>query len=483
MAKKKIKVPNISYRNLGVTLRIMLFCALALLLVSYALDYLQDLTLRDTLFFIVAIVAAILGLLFLYLRHIFIKPIKQIIKATAKTSQGSMGHRISLKRGDEIGVMVDSINQMTDSLEQRLGQLSHLNEISREATRHLDLKKVLSLILDKAVEIEKADSGSIMLMDDKGEELRVKACFNMDEEIARVTKVRVGEGIAGWVAKEAKPLLLINGVTFSGTRDLKDAVSIPIMLEDKVVGVLNLNNKADAKHSFSQNDLEFLTTLANQASSFIHNAQLFERLRHNYFSIIQALAAAIDAKDPYTHGHSARVAEYAMATATVMGLPTATVETIQAAGYLHDVGKIGIPELILTKPGKLTDEEFAIIKTHPEISARILSPVTFNGEVATMVRYHHERYDGSGYPDGVKGQNIPLEARILAVADSFDAMTSDRPYRPALDYSVAKQELVKCSGTQFDPEVAAKFIEAVEQSFVVKQEMMEAEAELSQSPM
>lgn len=465
------QTPKKSFRQIindhGVTLRILLFSGFALLFSQLMLLSLGDMRLDGIIALIVALIAVILGLFFFYLKYLLVRPIKEVINVANLISEGQLGARVPFKRNDELGTLANSINTMTASLEHRLSQLSNLCEISRQSTTSLSLAEILDLILTKAVHIQNAASGSIMLLDGKTDELVIKAAVNIDQNIVKTTRTKIGEGIAGWVAKEGKPLLLIDGVTFKGTRDLKDAVSIPIMLKNEVLGVLNLNNKgatsgSDKSNSFNTKDMDFITTLANQAASVIHNAQLFEQLRRNYFSIIQTLAAAIDAKDSYTHGHSARVAEYAVATAKELGMSMEELENIQAAAYLHDVGKIGIPEVILSKPGALTDEEFEIIKTHPEISARILSPVQFNGAVIPMVRHHHERFNGTGYPDRLQGEEIPLEARILAIADSFDAMTSSRPYRPPRSLEWAKEEIRRCAGTQFDPDIIEFFLRAID---------------------
>jgi len=405
-------------------------------------------------------------IMFLSLKRRFIEPLSHVMQVTDKIGTGLLDERITIHRLDEIGRLSISINAMTDMLEQRLNEVSLLNQISRESTLSQNLSKVLGLILDKAVNMQQADAGSIMLVDKRSGDLIIKAAKNLNPDVRGETRIPVGQGIAGWVAKEGRPIVLIDGVgndnDFPGSRKVQNAVSLPILLDEQAVGVLNLSYKdGSSGRKFSPSDLDFLTTLANHAAAAINNAQLFEELRGNYFSTIQALAAAIDAKDPYTHGHSARVAEYAIAAAKELDMTMAEMEVIQAAAYLHDVGKIGIPEPILTKPGKLTDEEYEIIKTHPEISARIISPVNFQGEVVSIVRHHHERVDGHGYPDMVRGDKIPLEARILAVADSFDAMISVRPYRPPRSLEDAKMELIRCSGTQFDKEIVRAFIKAV----------------------
>ena len=196
-------------------------------------------------------------------------------------------------------------------------------------------------------------------------------------------------------------------------------------------------------------------------------------LRTAYIQTIRALAEAIDAKDAYTRGHSERVAVYASRIAHEMNLPTELIERVYFAGLLHDVGKIGIPDAIITKPDRLNDEEYEEIKRHPEIGAKILEPVEFLRSVVPCVRHHHEWYDGcsAGYPDRLSGDQIPLASRIIVVADTVEAMTSDRPYRKALPVDVVVKELHKYSGTQFDPVVVNAFLKLLEaegESFISK---------------
>ncbi len=177
--------------------------------------------------------------------------------------------------------------------------------------------------------------------------------------------------------------------------------------------------------------------------------------------IVEAAIEAIEAKDLYTRGHSSQVAHYARHIAAVLGFSPQELEMIRYSALLHDIGKIGIQEQVLTKPGPLTDREWEQIRTHPEVGEQILKPLKLLAPVLAGVRSHHERYDGSGYPDGLKGVEIPLQARIIAVADAFDAMTSDRAYRKALPREVAVRELQKGVGLQFDPEVVKAFLEVL----------------------
>lgn len=187
-----------------------------------------------------------------------------------------------------------------------------------------------------------------------------------------------------------------------------------------------------------------------------YSFKLYIDMRKNYLDTIKALVKAIEAKDPYTSGHAARVSEYAVAISECLNLPEVKIERIRTAALLHDIGKIGVDDSILKKCEDLNDLEYNAIKNHPAIGADIIKDVGFLKDAMDIVRHHHERYDGSGYPDGLKGDEIPLEAYVLMLADSFDAMTTDRPYRKAMTRDEAVKEIMRNSGTQFDPEIVEK---------------------------
>jgi hypothetical protein len=193
-----------------------------------------------------------------------------------------------------------------------------------------------------------------------------------------------------------------------------------------------------------------------------YSFKLYTDMRQVHFDTVRALTSAIDASDPYTRGHSERVTLYSVATARAMRLSERRIQAIEYAGFLHDMGKIGIHHDILTKPGTLTEEEWRTMREHPEIGARIVSDLDFLKGAREVVLYHHERYDGKGYPEGLAGEQIPLEARIAKVADAFDAMMSNRPYRSSLGLTTAVDELVRGKGTEFDPAVVDVFVELVE---------------------
>jgi len=193
-----------------------------------------------------------------------------------------------------------------------------------------------------------------------------------------------------------------------------------------------------------------------------HSMQLYMDMRQDYLSTISALIQAVEAKDPYTRGHSESVRRYTVEIAKEMRLPADVTERLEYASLLHDIGKIGVAESILRKPGRLTDEEYMEIKAHPAIGANIVQKLRLLGQEAGTVRSHHEWLNGRGYPDGLTGDRIPLGARIIAVADAYDAMTSDRPYRRTMSSQEAVAELERCSGAQFDPPVVAAMVRVLE---------------------
>jgi diguanylate cyclase (GGDEF)-like protein/putative nucleotidyltransferase with HDIG domain len=239
----------------------------------------------------------------------------------------------------------------------------------------------------------------------------------------------------------------------------EDALLVPLIHKGQPVALLKLGLKRDDL-PYSSEDLTLLRTVAGQLAIATENAQLYGRMRDLYLSGIRTLAATVDAKDSYTHGHSERVAAYARAIALTLELPQLEVETIELAGLLHDIGKIGVPDAVLQKPGHLEPDERALIEQHADLGARILADNSALRPLVPLVRHHHERYDGGGYPSGLRGEEIPLGAAIICVADTFDTMTTDRPYRRAPGLEEARREIVRCGGQQFDPRVVAAFLRA-----------------------
>ncbi len=252
---------------------------------------------------------------------------------------------------------------------------------------------------------------------------------------------------------------------------LNAVACVPAYHQHMLLAILLLGEKYD-KTRFDQEELDFFSALASDVAMAIRNAELFEDLkreadrnRNLFIQTTIALGSAIEAKDAYTHGHTERVTKYALAVARQMEangtaeFPPKFFENLYIAGLLHDIGKIGVPESILCKQDKLTPQEYEIMKTHTTRGAEILSPLTGFEECINGVKYHHERYDGAGYPDGLKGESIPMIAAIIAVADTFDAITTDRSYRKGLSKEIALAEIQKYSGKQFNPRPVRAIVE------------------------
>jgi HD-GYP domain-containing protein (c-di-GMP phosphodiesterase class II) len=311
------------------------------------------------------------------------------------------------------------------------------------------------------VKIAKADGASLMFIDDASH-LALGECTT--HHPAEFWQGEPFTAVSGWVAQNEEPLVMESGETrmiqeFPPLPDsIRSYIAFPLRTPQRTIGVLNLVRARD-KHPFSNVDLEIVNVLASQASISIENVRLYQDIRDNYLKTIRAFALAVEAKDRYTHGHSENVMKYTIVIGKRLGLSEADLENVKYAGLLHDIGKIGMSELILNKPGRLTPAEFDEIKKHPTLGSNIIADVPFLRPLVPMVLHHHEFYDGSGYPSGIKGEEIPFGARILAVADAYEAMTSDRPYRRSLSSQTAMEILISGKGRQFDPKIVDTFCE------------------------
>lgn len=352
----------------------------------------------------------------------------------------------------------------------RMEEMGALLEVGRVVSSTLDLRELLTKIMSTATKVMRCETSTVYLVDEQTNELYFHIVSGDPNVGAKLQEIRLpmGTGLAGWCAQNNKPVIVpdtekdprfFKGADKKSGFVTRSMICVPMRLKDRVVGVLQVLNRT-GDIPFNDHDLETLENVANQAVSAIENARLYENIQKVYLSTIEVLATAIDAKDPYTQGHSRRVTQYSVAIAEEMNLSPKEVENIRYAGLLHDVGKIGIKDSIIRKPGRLTDEEYAIIKKHPAIGAKILRPVDFLADKIPGVLHHHEYFDGRGYPDHLTGTTIPLAGRIICVADAFDAMTTNRPYRKGLTVKTAIGELQKFSGKQFDPECVEAFLKA-----------------------
>lgn len=353
------------------------------------------------------------------------------------------------------------IAQLYQQVTSQVGHLEALYQLGRILNSSLSLDEILPTALSQTLDLLQAKTASVMLLDEKGEELRIRLAHGLPPEIVERTIVRLGERVSGRVAATGEPVL-IKGQEGD---DTDSSICVPLLANQQVLGVLNIRTKLDGS-DFSQQDLELASQLANIAAAAIENASLHDELQALFLSTVSAMANSIDARDPYTKGHSERVTSYAVMIAEELKLSTDELERLRYAGLLHDIGKIRIRDHILHKPGRLTDAEFTEMKKHPEYGVEIMQPVKAFETILPAMLHHHERYDGRGYPHGLEGENIPLSARILCVADCFDAMTSDRPYRKGLDVEIAVGELAKNKSTQFDPLLVDIFLKLVDRGRV-----------------
>ncbi|MDB4995311.1 MAG: domain/GAF domain/HD domain protein [Myxococcaceae bacterium] len=238
-------------------------------------------------------------------------------------------------------------------------------------------------------------------------------------------------------------------------RPLQSLIAVPLRMKTRLLGWIVVVSFTKSKR-FDEGQRKLLSIVASRAAAAIENARLYEDLRATFQQTIEGLARAIDKMDRYTSGHSERVAMYAMYLAVKLGMSVDQIEIVRQSALMHDIGKLGCV-MNLNKPGKLTQEEYEIFKKHPGFGKDILDPIKFLHPLIPGVHLHHERWDGRGYPLGLQGNDVPIIARIIAVADTYDAMTSDRAYRRSLPHEVAVTEIERCSGSQFDPEVSATF--------------------------
>ncbi len=244
-------------------------------------------------------------------------------------------------------------------------------------------------------------------------------------------------------------------------------ICVPLLLKNKLIGLLNLGRRLSAER-YQDADFELLELLGAEIAVAVENARLYTQLKGSFLKTLHSLVEALDAKDSKTSGHSNQVCKYAMVIGKQMGLSGEQLERLRVAALLHDIGKIGVSEAILLKPGKLNEEEWGKVIKHAEISEKILKPLGLPEEILSFIRHHHERYNGEGYPDKKKHDEIPLGARILCVADSFEAMLAERPYRQGMSKEDAVKELKKCSGTQFDPQIVESFLKIVDKLDVLE---------------
>lgn len=329
-----------------------------------------------------------------------------------------------------------------------------------------DPSRLFGIVIDTIMEVTGADRGAILIRPEDGGPPKPAASRTRGRPAGsaalKVSSTIVEEGLKGLSLITADAMLderFMAGASIV-SQNIHAAMCVPLESHDRILGVIYVDTTSQRR--FSESDLDLLTAVGRQAGIAVQRASFLQETRDLFYATVLTLAAAIEAKDRYTKGHSERVTAFSVAIAESMGLPSEEVHLVRLSGLLHDVGKIGVPEAVLNKQGKLTAEEYAAIQEHPKAGSVIVGHIPKIGRVLDGVRHHHEKWNGKGYPDHLAGESIPIIARIIAVADAYDAMSSHRAYRKGLSREVVLEEIRKNAGIQFDPACVDAFFRALE---------------------
>jgi putative nucleotidyltransferase with HDIG domain len=348
-------------------------------------------------------------------------------------------------------------------------ELSLIRKLSGRLGSEMDVDTICRMVLEEADKILSAQTILIMLLEGERKELITRFAMGRDAEFALGFRSTVSSGLVGHVFRQGEPVTVCDIRGDERIRlpfQAKSILCVPLISDLKPVGMVIASDKLSGDEFWSQ-ELKLMAIFASEIGSSLRKAQLYEEFKKLFLSTVEALASAIDAKDPYTYGHSRRVARFSVTICAELGMSKERIRQVELAALLHDIGKIGTPESILQKPGMLNPEEYEKIKEHPAKGAEILSSIAEFKGITPWIRHHHECYDGGGYPDRIAETEIPLEARVVKIADAFDAMTSDRPYRKGLPPEETIKIMDQFSRGHFDPHVLGVFKRCMKKGKIV----------------
>jgi response regulator RpfG family c-di-GMP phosphodiesterase len=344
-------------------------------------------------------------------------------------------------------------------LSEKVNDLKVLNLILQKVDWVRNSAVLFDLIVKLTGDITGSDESYFHIFDETVERPVLVASFSRDGKKPNQNNLPGIEEALVKRASEGIPFLMKDPSDLSvSNSDIRSLLATPLRIREEIFGMVTAAKVKEGSAPFTEKDLYYLDFLARRTAFVIENVALYENIYDNLFSTLYAFVEAIEARDPYTKQHSSRVAEIALDIGKEMDCSQEELNRLSFSGYLHDIGKIGIRDSILLKPGRLTDEEFEVIKKHPTIGASIIGHLGLMSEEQKVIRHHHERWDGSGYPDGLQGEAIPFLSRILAVADVYDAMASDRAYRKKIADEVIIENIRQNAGTQFDARVVNGFL-------------------------
>ncbi|MBN1255098.1 MAG: HD domain-containing protein [Deltaproteobacteria bacterium] len=351
---------------------------------------------------------------------------------------------------------------------ERCGKLEILTTLSGLLNSSLDFKYVKRKAIAAVTELLDCETSSLLLKGEK-EELFFEVALGEKGETVKRFQLKKGEGIAGWVVMHGEPLIVSNAqedprffkkVDQAAGFITHTMICVPLRIKDHIIGVIQGINKR--KGEFRHDDLDLFQALADQIAIALDNARLYAEMNEMAQKLVEGLSEAIEKRDTYSGGHPQRVLKICMAMSNYLSLTPEEKRQLTLAAILHDIGKVGITDHILGKNGVLSVEEMEIIREHPHAGAEIVGHIKQLRPIIPGIKYHHEHYDGSGYPEGLAGEEIPLIARIIAVADSFDAIIHERAYQKGVSKSEAVAEIVENVGTQFDPRMVEAFAQALD---------------------
>jgi putative nucleotidyltransferase with HDIG domain len=349
----------------------------------------------------------------------------------------------------------------SQKLEARNKELSAIFRLSETIGSERQINRLCERTAEEIRRTLNVDTVCILLLDEQSGDLVTATSLQGSIIGGYHPRVKAGDGLLWQAMKTGRPLHLPGSAAakqFAGAQAGQAGIAIPIRTRGRTLGVIYACGKKSGQE-FSARERDMLSGISNQAAFALDNATLYHDLENLFVGIAWSFASALDAKSPWTAGHSKRVTQYSVAIAEELGQPADFVNSIQTCGLLHDIGKIAISEKILDKPGAITRQERTAIAEHASQGAKILEHIDNFQPLLPGIRHHHERWDGRGFPDRLCAGDIPLMARVLAVADAYDAMTSDRPYRQRRNRVEAIAEIERCSGSQFDPEIVEAFVE------------------------
>jgi response regulator RpfG family c-di-GMP phosphodiesterase len=384
------------------------------------------------------------------------KPLRldELRLALARMTKNHRSNQVSLTGPSNAVTLAPSL---PSPLPGKIKELSILYAISEAFQTITDTDAIFQRLAQVAREIVGAQYSSFTILDCETNRTPLKTVKAGDEDYLLEVRSTLDDRTLDRLLKERKPLVF---------NDEQPGVVIPMFIKNELLGVLSVWEK-QANLSFTEEEMLLLLTLCRKAALSIENQFLYESLYQNLLETLKALVTTLEARDPYTRAHSQRVSQYATALAVKMGCSKEEQDIVMVAGFLHDIGKVGICDAILLKTEALTPAEYEVIKTHPVIGEQIVQPLGYFSREKTLIRHHHEWWDGRGYPDGLMKHQIPFLARILTVADAFDAITTNRPYRAGRSFSEALEEMECWAGIQFDTEAVVAFRHVIEREFPV----------------